>query len=73
MTEDHQYGRNTQHGLTRLKKFAVFDGNTYVNFNIIFHKGMNFTKKKWLPETSQILIYIGKENFDLQIHQNYLN
>jgi len=46
MTEDHQYGRNTQRGLRRLKKFAVFDGNTYVNFNIILHKRMNFTPQK---------------------------
>jgi hypothetical protein len=63
MTDDGQYGRNKQHILTRLKKmFAVFDGNTCVNFNIIYHNGKNFTKKKWIPETSQIWIDIGGES-----------
>jgi hypothetical protein len=30
---------------TTNKKFAVVDGNTYVDFNIINHDGINFTRK----------------------------
>jgi hypothetical protein len=47
VNEDGQYGQTTQHVLTRLKKkLALFDGKIYVNFNIIYHKGMKFKKKK---------------------------
>jgi hypothetical protein len=46
MSGDGQWSRNTQHVLTKLQTFAVFEGNMYVSFNVIYHKGMNFTKKK---------------------------
>jgi len=46
MNEDDQYGRNTQHVLKRLKTFALFDGDMYISFNIMYHKRIYFTKKK---------------------------
>jgi hypothetical protein len=34
----------TWHILMGLIKFVVVDGKGYVNFNMIYHNGMNFTK-----------------------------
>jgi hypothetical protein len=33
-----------QHILTKLIKFVVADGSTYVSFNVMYHNGMNSTK-----------------------------
>ena len=44
MPEDGQYDRNMWHDLMGLIKFVVVDGNVCVNFDMIYHNGMNFTK-----------------------------
>ena len=46
MSQDGMPDRNTHHVLARLIKHVVADGSMYVNFNIICHNRINFTKKK---------------------------
>jgi hypothetical protein len=45
MPADGHHGRNMQQVLTKLIKFVVVDGNTYVSFSMVSHNGINFTKK----------------------------
>jgi len=45
MTEDDQYDRNIDI-MTRRMKFVAADGSMYVNFNMTYHIGTNFTKIK---------------------------
>lgn len=45
MPEDFQKGRNMYHVLTGIIKSFVVDCNTYINFYLIYHNGMNSTKK----------------------------
>jgi hypothetical protein len=44
MPEDSQYDRSMWHVLMGLIKLVVVDGNVCVNFNVMYHSGMNFTK-----------------------------
>jgi len=46
MPEDTQGDRIILDVLTGLIKYVVVDGSIYVEFNVILHNGMNFTKRK---------------------------
>jgi len=43
MPEYGHYDRNMYHVLTRLIKFVLVDCSTYVNYNMIYHDGINIT------------------------------
>ena len=56
MLEGGHCDRNKQHWI-RLIKSVVLGGNAYVSFNMKYHKGMNFTKKKKKKETNKTFVF----------------
>jgi len=47
MPENRSHDRKVYHILTKLIKFVVVEGITYVHIDLTCHKGMNSTKMLW--------------------------